>query len=467
MEKVPPEGAGGRSRAEGPRARQGSGHGRPAASGRIAPRQGPPARGRGVRAGGDPPRPTRPANRRWLFLAPPPRALALFGWAILPLRAFLGFTFLFAGLQKLANPNFFNANSPVSIRAQLIAAERISPLHSLLGHFLQFSTPIGVLIAVGEIAVGIGTLLGLWTRVAAAGGLVLAFTLFLTVSFHSSPYYTGADIVFLFAWMPLILAGSGGVLSIDAVVASWSRDERQLGPPNLVAVPFSLVQDTCGNYENDRCRAMGKARCDVARCPFLAEERRNLLRQGPDDLDRRQLVLGGMAAAAAGAVSLVVAGTAAALGRAVGGARSPGSGPVALHGGGPAPATTTTAPAPATSTSPGGTTTSTTGPSKPPGTAVGPAKDVPIGGAASFSDPRTGDPSLVLQLVAGHFVAFDAVCPHAGCTVGFAKSANLLVCPCHGSQFNPANGDVEIGPAATGLRRLTVNEGSDGLLYVV
>ncbi len=92
---------------------------------------------------------------------------------------------------------------------------------------------------------------------------------------------------------------------------------------------------------------------------------------------------------------------------------------------------------------------------------------MPIGGAASFSDPRTGDPSLVLQLVAGHFVAFDAVCPHAGCTVGFAKSANLLVCPCHGSQFNPANGDVEIGPAATGLRRLTVNEGSDGLLYVV
>jgi thiosulfate dehydrogenase [quinone] large subunit len=74
------------------------------------------------------------------------------GWALLPLRAFLGFTFCFAGLQKLANPNFFNANSPSGIQAQLIASIRISPLHSILGHFLHFATALGVLIALGELA---------------------------------------------------------------------------------------------------------------------------------------------------------------------------------------------------------------------------------------------------------------------------------------------------------------------------
>jgi Rieske Fe-S protein len=46
------------------------------------------------------------------------------------------------------------------------------------------------------------------------------------------------------------------------------------------------------------------------------------------------------------------------------------------------------------------------------------------------------------------------------------RSADLLVCPCHGSQFNPNNGDVEVGPAPHGLRRLTIAEGSDGQLYV-
>ena len=108
-------------------------------------------------------------RRRTRFDAPPPRPFALSGWALLPLRAFLGFTFCFAGLQKLANPNFFNANSPSSIQAQLIASIRISPVHLLLGHLLRFAVPIGIVIALAELAVGLGALLGLWTRLAAAG----------------------------------------------------------------------------------------------------------------------------------------------------------------------------------------------------------------------------------------------------------------------------------------------------------
>ena len=178
-------------------------------------------------------------RRRTHFIGPPPRALVLSGWALLPLRAFLGVTFCFAGLQKLANPNFFNANSPSSIQAQLIASIRISPLHELLGHLLRFAVPIGVVIALAEIAVGLGTLLGLWTRLAAAGGLVLAVTLFLTVSFHSSPYYTGADIVFVFAWIPLILAGSGGALSLDARIGARVAGEHDLGPPSFVPIRFA------------------------------------------------------------------------------------------------------------------------------------------------------------------------------------------------------------------------------------
>jgi uncharacterized membrane protein YphA (DoxX/SURF4 family) len=45
------------------------------------------------------------------------------GLALVPLRAFLGFTFCLAGLQKLANPGFFDASNPASIQAQLAGAE--------------------------------------------------------------------------------------------------------------------------------------------------------------------------------------------------------------------------------------------------------------------------------------------------------------------------------------------------------
>jgi thiosulfate dehydrogenase [quinone] large subunit len=417
----------------------------------------------------------RPPARRpalsWAQLRRPPRAQYLFGWAILPLRAFLGFTFCFAGLQKLANPNFFNANSPSSIHAQLIAAIRISPLHSLLGHFLQFATPIGVLIALGELAVGIGALLGLWTRLAAVGGAVLSFTLFLTVSFHSSPYYTGADIVFLFAWLPLIVAGSGGVLSLDAVLADRAQKEGGLAPQTIVPVPFELIQQSCGQFDEGRCRARGGQPCDIAPCPFLAQGRDSIVARGPDDIDRRTVVLGGTAVGVAGALGLATAGVAAVAGRIVGGAKAPAGGATvslpAHPGAAPTTAPTTSPTTTPTTAGAGPTTTPTTAHvATPKGTRIGPAKDVPVGGAAQFNDPASGQPGLILQLSRGQFLAFNAVCPHAGCTVGYYAGSQLIVCPCHGSEFNPQTGAVEVGPAQRGLDKIPIALGPDGELYV-
>ncbi len=408
---------------------------------------------------------SRRYRRRVRFDGPPPRALALSGWALLPLRGFLGVTFCFAGLQKLANPNFFNANSPSSIQAQLIASIRISPLHELLGHLLRIAVPIGIAIALAELAVGLGTILGLWTRVAAAGGMVLAFTLFLTVSFHSSPYYTGADIVFVFAWIPLVLAGSGGVLSLDGVIAARVAGEYDLGPPTVVPVRFAVVQQLCGHYENDTCSAKAGNRCDVHGCPFLSAEQAGrgstVPERGVDAVDRRTVVLGGAAAVAAALTGGVVAGTAAGLGRVVGGAKSPASESVSLapsRPGAPGVSGSSTM-----TTAPGSSVSSTTAPA---GTPIGLASRVPVGGAASFTDPKTGDPGLVLQLVKGRFVAYDAICPHAGCTVGYSSAANLIVCPCHGSEFDPSTGAVVSPPAPHGLSSIQVAVDANGDLVV-
>jgi thiosulfate dehydrogenase [quinone] large subunit len=363
-------------------------------------------------------------------------------------------TFTFAGLQKLANPNFFNANSPSSIQAQLIASARLSPIHLLIGHLLQFAVPLGIIISLGEIAVGLGMLLGLWTRIAAIGGALLAFMLFLTVSFHASPYYTGADIVFLFAFFPFIIAGTGGVWSLDAKIARRASEEEGLGDPTPFAVTFAQVQDFCGNYESGRCRARKGSPCASVGCPVLTSGRQSIVKRArPDEVDRRTVVLGSTAAVAAGVVGVVVAGAAAGLGRAIGGSpvEKAATNPI-----GTSPTTTTPAGA-------GGATT-TTG-AHPPGTALGKASQVPVGGAATFTSAN-GDPGVVLQPTQGQFVAYDAICPHAGCTVSYSKAADLLVCPCHGSEFKVSNGDVIAGPSPTGLTPYTVAEGTDGVLYV-
>jgi thiosulfate dehydrogenase [quinone] large subunit len=320
------------------------------------------------------------------------------------LRAFLGFTFCFAGLQKLANPGFFQASNPGSIQAQLAGAARRSPIHPLISPLTHIAVPLGVLIAVAELAIGLGTLLGLWQRLAAAGGVVLSLLLFLTVSFHSSPYYTGADIVFVFAWTPLLLAGAGPLLSADAVIAARAR------------------------------------------------ARQGSRRVSAEEDSRREVVLKGTVTAAVAAAGLVLGGVVAGLGRLAGGTKN--------NSGIAPPFPTQSASGP--KAAPGS---SGSGGSHPAGTAIGPAKDVPVGGAASFTDPRTGDPSIVIQAKTGKFVAFDAVCPHAGCTVQYDQSTAVIVCPCHGSQFNAATGAVEVGPAPTGLNPIAVAEGSNGQLY--
>ena len=53
------------------------------------------------------------------------------------------------------------------------------------------------------------------------------------------------------------------------------------------------------------------------------------------------------------------------------------------------------------------------------------------------------------------------------CAVGYDRARALIVCPCHGSQFNAATGAVEVGPAPTGLTPIPIAEHGNGQLYAI
>jgi len=407
--------------------------------------------------------PRRDDGSSWLWLAPPPRSRHLASWALLPLRVFLGLTFCFAGLQKLANPAFFHSTNPASIQAQLLAASHRSPIHAFIHPFVHLAVPLGIVIALGELAVGLGTLAGLFSRLAAAGGALISLSLFLAVSFHTNPYYTGSDIVFVFAWLPFLVA-EPGPLSADAVLSNAARQSEGLGAEQTVPVLFSDVQRVCGSFEGGQCAARRRAPCEPGPCPYLASRTSPVpSRRAGASLDRRTLVLKGTTAAGLGAVGLVGTGLIAGLARLIGGSSNTAASSASLQAGGSgsgAAASTTTS-----SAGQSGTSATTSAPSHPAGQKLGPASNVPVGGAASFQDPGTGDPALVVQPSRGTFLAFDAVCPHAGCTVEYASSSRNFVCPCHGSQFDGRTGDVLTGPASSGLAKIAIAEGSDGNLY--
>ena len=81
--------------------------------------------------------------------------------------------------------------------------------------------------------------------------------------------------------------------------------------------------------------------------------------------------------------------------------------------------------------------------------------DVTPGSAVEFTDEELGQPAVLVRLENGDFKAYSAVCTHRGCTVNYKDGK--LVCPCHGSVYNPAkDAEVENGPATTPLPEVPV-----------
>lgn len=138
-------------------------------------------------------------------------------WVLLPLRLFLGITFIYAGVQKLTDPQFFNPAARGYIGKQMIAFATGSPLHGLLILFVPHAMLFGSLVAYGEIAIGLGTLLGLLIRPAAFFGILINLVFFMTATWHVYPYFYGSDIVFIFCWLTLFISGPAntGMPSID------------------------------------------------------------------------------------------------------------------------------------------------------------------------------------------------------------------------------------------------------------
>ncbi|MFC8828607.1 Rieske (2Fe-2S) protein [Streptomyces sp. NPDC057137] len=84
--------------------------------------------------------------------------------------------------------------------------------------------------------------------------------------------------------------------------------------------------------------------------------------------------------------------------------------------------------------------------------------DIPEGGGKVFEDKGV----VVTQPAAGEFKAFSSVCTHSGCTVGDISNGTIT-CPCHGSQFDAADGSVKKGPANKPLGATAITVEGDSI----
>jgi Rieske Fe-S protein len=72
---------------------------------------------------------------------------------------------------------------------------------------------------------------------------------------------------------------------------------------------------------------------------------------------------------------------------------------------------------------------------------------------------------LLVNLGANKIKAYDAHCTHQGFLVNPPENG-AIVCPNHGSMFDPATGEVGRGPATRGLRAIKIKVEGDNIIRV-
>jgi uncharacterized membrane protein YphA (DoxX/SURF4 family) len=144
------------------------------------------------------------------------------GWPVVPLRLFLAALFCFAGYAKFAYPRFFDPASPNGFKAAVDAArEGDTPLGRVMGPLSDHASLFGHVTACAEIAIGLGLLVGLLTRLAALGGMVLTALIVLSINWNGVKEYTGSSGWFtsvelaVAAALSVFLLGGAGPFALD------------------------------------------------------------------------------------------------------------------------------------------------------------------------------------------------------------------------------------------------------------
>lgn len=378
---------------------------------------------------------------------------------LLPLRLFLGVTFAYAGLQKLTDPQFFQASAAGYIGKQIAGYATTSPLHDFL---LTFVAPhvllYGYLVAYGELAIGLATIAGLLLRPAAFFGLLLNILFYLSATWRVYPYFYGSDVVFIFCWLTLLLNGplNTGMPTLDEALAQHLIQRAQSTRQERLASLFHILLGTGAprsySFDRDVASTGGTTKAPPL-LPLTARPPTQELAQVSQRVhyvrgqqmieyprETRRNFLGGVLVGSASTVALIaITYTLHLLGHADD--VSSESTRIAVP-----PAST-----PPSASQPGNGTPAASG-------RITQVSAVPSNSAVSFTIPDSGDPGILVHLNTGQFVAYDALCTHAGCQVDYDPDSHLLVCPCHGAAFDPAKkAEVVQAPASEPLPSVAIH----------
>ena len=160
-------------------------------------------------------------------------------WAIRVLRAWLSFTWIYAGWDKATDPGFLTKGATGFIGDQLVAFSTNSPVSWLFSNLSEQAIAVGLFVIFSEFAVGIATLLWIAPTSAAFGGFLTSIILWLASTFYVSPFFLASNTAYAILWLVYFLTLVGNRRTVD--IALDRRGAIRIGALSLGAVAAALV----------------------------------------------------------------------------------------------------------------------------------------------------------------------------------------------------------------------------------
>lgn len=165
-------------------------------------------------------------------------------WSVRLLRLWLGITFTYAGIDKALDGGFLNSDATTYIGKQLAGFAQQSPISPLLNKMVEHATLVGAGTMVGEIAIGLATLFGVLPFLAALAGAGLSASLWLSSSFHTTPYFLASDTAYLIMWLVFALSVMPRKRTVSRVLNVDRRGAIGIGVVGVLSIAFASL----GNF---------------------------------------------------------------------------------------------------------------------------------------------------------------------------------------------------------------------------
>jgi len=148
------------------------------------------------------------------------RAHSLSAWFVLALRLVIGFAFLYSGVEKVLGG--FGAQGYLAN----VAATNGNPFEGLFLWMSQtpwFVDVVNVAVPWGEVAIGLGLMVGFLTRLAAFFGAFMML-MFYFGNWDMAHGFINADFMYMLVFLSVAAFGAGRILGLDAIVERYEVD---------------------------------------------------------------------------------------------------------------------------------------------------------------------------------------------------------------------------------------------------